>query len=71
MGERGTLWVRYLGSRVVHRADVFPIPTDGVPARVAKLRARGDVAQIWYVPGLAWAKDAHEEWNISKKDGTT
>jgi hypothetical protein len=65
--ERGTLWVRYLGSKVVHRADVFPIPTDTVPARVSALKNRGDIAQIWYVPGLEWVRDANEEWNAEKK----
>ncbi len=42
--NRGSLWVRYLGSRVVHQAEVFPIPTDEVPEKVSALKARGDVA---------------------------
>jgi len=64
--ERGTLWVRYLGSKTIHCAEVFPIPTDTVPKRVHVLKARGDVAQIWYVPGLEWVRGANEEYNAKK-----
>jgi len=60
--EKGALWVRYLGGTVVHLAETFPIPTDSVPDRVKKLRARGDVAAIWYTPGVEFKKDAHVEW---------
>jgi hypothetical protein len=67
MSERATLWVRYLGGKTIHRADVFPIPTDTVPARVKTLVKRGDVAQIWYVPGPEWVKGATEEYNVEKK----
>ncbi len=65
--ERGSLWVRYLGSKVIHRAEVFPIPTHTVPERVRVLKNRGDVAQIWYVPGLEWVKDANEEYNVERR----
>ncbi len=64
--QRGTLWVRYLGGTTIYRADVFPIPTDTVPERVRLLKKRSDVAQIWYVPGLEWVKDANEEYNAEK-----
>lgn len=60
--ERGSLWVRYLGSKMVHCAETFIIPTDQVPAKVKKLVARGDVAAVWYVPGLAFSKTAHREY---------
>jgi hypothetical protein len=66
MNEKGTLWVRYLGSTAIHRAEMFVIPTDTVPLRVKKLAARGDVAQVWYVPGPEWVKGAHEEYNHQK-----
>lgn len=65
--ERGSLWVRYLGGKMIHRAEVFPIPTDTVPKRVAKLLRRGDVAKIWYVPGLEWVKDPTVEYDVEKK----
>lgn len=52
--ERGSLWVRYLGGSNVHCAEVFPVPTDQVPVKVKRLRARGDVAQIWYMYGEAF-----------------
>ena len=55
--SKGSLWVRYYGSRVVHRADLFPIPTDQIPERAKKLK-RYDVREIWYI--------ADEEWDPHK-----
>jgi hypothetical protein len=60
--ERGSLWVRYLGSQAIHCAEVFPLPSDQVPVRVKRLVARGDVAEIWYVPGVEWVRDANREY---------
>jgi len=61
--ENGTLWVRYLGGTHVHCVDTFIIPTDTVPDRVKKLRARGDVAAIWYMAGTEFVeKNASLEW---------
>ena len=64
--EKGSLWIRYLGSRAIHRQEVFLIPTDTVPKRVDTLKRRGDIAQIWYVPSTSWVWDAHEEYNIER-----
>jgi hypothetical protein len=59
---KATLWVRYLGSQTIHRAEVFPIPTDQVPVKVKALVKRGDIAEIWYTPGFEFKKDATREY---------
>jgi hypothetical protein len=47
--SKGSLWVRYSGSKVVHRAHVFPIPTDVIPTLANPLKRRHDIEEIWYI----------------------
>jgi hypothetical protein len=73
ISEYGSLWVRYLGGTVVHCAEVFPIPTDQVPAMVRALQDRGDVAEVWYLaePGADFDVDrAHKAWPITGRRST-
>ena len=45
------LFVRYLGCGTYHLIETFEVPTAEVPVKVKKLKARGDVAEIWYQHG--------------------
>ena len=66
--ETASLWVRYLGSRSYVRAETLLIPTTLMPIRIAKLLARGDVAEIWWQANADEfsARVAHKQYDVHR-----